>query len=146
MIKDLLKVVDVSETETKTLGDSNHHKLAFQLEIIADRLELMMENTATGKSLDSECYSLEEDCEKLREYLYRETFKDRIPRYQQMLTLMSATKVALSEIYFGSSFKMKLEFNQDNNNKHPETVHTNMLTVKNNNQKMRTISQILAVS
>ena len=142
MIKDLLKVADVSETETKTLGDSNHHKLAFQLEIIADRLELMMENMATGKSLDSECYSLEEDCEKLREYLYRETFKDRIPRYQQILTLLFASKVALSEIYFGSSLTNKFELNQDDNKKN----HKNLLTVKNNTHKMTTIPQILAVS
>ncbi|MDJ0579227.1 hypothetical protein [Crocosphaera sp.] len=142
MIKDLLKVADLSVTETHSPGDNDHKKLAFQLETVADRLELIMENMTTGKNLDKECLSLEQDCKKLTTYLYRETIKDRIPRYQQILTLIFASKVALSEIYFGSSLTSKFELNQDDNKK----VQKNLLTVKNNSQKMKTISEVLAVS
>ena len=142
MIQDLLKVADLSVTETHTPEDNDHQNLAFHLETVADHLESIMENMTTGKNLDHECLSLEQDCEKLTTYLYRETIKDRIPRYQQILTLLFASKVALSEIYFGSSLTNKFELNQDDNKKN----HKNLLTVKNNSQKMKAISEVLAVS
>ncbi|EAZ91812.1 hypothetical protein [Crocosphaera chwakensis] len=142
MITNLLESKESSLVQVKRIGYKNYQNLVFQINKIANCLETIIQNLTLGKSCYSDCSILEEYCQELLKDIDEKMIGDSVFDYHKILSLVFGIKVTLSEIHFADSAKTqsKLGINKS------EELEANILTLKNNVQKIRTFSELLAVS